>query len=235
MVIKINPEKILYPNVDKFGKYILKNKNNISHRNFAYEFGKLQQNYVKNQEKDQFCQEANLLADILMAEKEYDLAGIIISALCKLNEANPNHLEYFAQKGYYLSQMSGDYVHMMARLNDLRKTYTGCKERLYDYIQVLYKQEKCLKKLTKHYPETTTTFRTVTREIAPRENYERMLGYVQTEIGKLTRKKHPHDALRKLLSAQEIFRKNNNTNSINYIQFLINEIEKSLKTIDYEV
>lgn len=235
MVIKMNPERIMHPSINIFGKYILKNRNNISYRNFAYEFGKLQKSYIRNQEQDQFCKEANLLADILMTEKEFDFAGIILSALCKLNEKNPSLLEYFAQKGYHLSQINGDYVHMMARLNDLRKTYNGNKARLYDYIQVLYKQEKCLKKLTKNYPETSTTFRTINRTIAPQETYEQMLGYVQTEIGKLTRKKHPHDALRKLLSAQEIFKKRNNTDSLNYTQILINEIEKSLKPLDYEV
>ena len=230
MLIKTIPEKIIYPNIDTFGKYILKNKNQISHRSFAYHFSKLEQDYLNRQEEDLFCKESNELADNLLKEKELDFAGIIMSVLCKIKESQPQALEYFAKKGYNISETNGDIVHMMARLNDLRKTYIGCKERLYDYIQVLYKQEKCLKKLAKHYPETTATFRSVNREIAPRENYEQMLGYVQTEIGKLTRKKHPHDALRKLLSAQEIFTKHKNRESLKYIQRLIRETETAIKT-----
>ena len=55
-----------------------------------------------------------------------------------------------------------------------------------------------------------------------------MLAYVQTEIGKLTRKKHPNDAKRKLLSAREYFVENNNEQSVRYIDLLLGKIEKQL-------
>lgn len=233
MLIKTNPEKLLSQNINNFGKYILKNRNQITHKTFAHEFRKLEQDYVNRSETDLFCKESNQLIDTFLEKKELDFAGIIVSFLCKLSATKPRELEYFAQKGYNISKITGDYVHMMARLNDLRKTYIGCKDRLYDYIQVLYKQEKCLKKLTRNYPETASTFRSVTREVAPRETYEQMLGYVQTEIAKLTRRKHPNDALRKLLSAREIFQKHSNKESLAYIQRLIEETEKLLKLPEY--
>ena len=70
MLIKTIPEKIIYPNIDTFGKYILKNRNQISHRSFAYHFSKLEQDYLNRQEEDLFCKESNELADNLLKEKE---------------------------------------------------------------------------------------------------------------------------------------------------------------------
>jgi len=219
------PNRITFPGVNNFGDFILQNRKMVSHRVFAEEYGKLERYYIKHHEEDKFNKESNVLLERLLKEQELDFAGIVISILCKLNQSNPRYLEYFAQKGYNLSKIKGDYVHMMARLNDLRKLYIDCKERLFDYIQILYKQEKCLLQLTRNYPETSSNFRTVNRQIASREAYEHMLAFIQTEIAKLTRKKHPHHAIKKLISAQEIFRKNRNTRSLNYINGLIREIE----------
>lgn len=218
-------KKYTLPGVHNFGNFILENRKKVSPRVFADEFGKLKRDYVKYHEEDKFSKESNVLLDRLLKEQELDFAGIVISILCKLNQSNPRYLEYFAQKGYNLSKIKGDYVHMMARLNDLRKIYIDCEDRFFDYIQVLYKQEKCLQQLTQNYPETSTNFRTVTRQIAEKEAYERMLAYIQTEIGKLTRKKHPHHALKKLISAQKIFKKNRNTQSVDYINGLIRDIK----------
>ena len=77
---------------------------------------------------------------------------------------------------------------------------------MYDYIQVLYKQEKCLKELTNHYESAIASFQTVVKNAASRTDYENMLAYVQTEIGKLTRKKHQNAANGKKL--QEEYDKN---------------------------
>lgn len=60
--------------------------------------------------------------------------------------------------------------------------------------------------------------------LASRTDYENMLAYVQTEIGKLTRKKHPQDAYNKLINAREIFEKRGNYQSVGYIDMLISKI-----------
>ena len=43
------------------------------------------------------------------------------------------------------------------------------------------------------------------RNAAPQRDYKLMLAHVQTEIGKITKRKHPLDAKSKLISAREIF------------------------------
>lgn len=210
--------------LQRFSAFVLENPKQISPRMFADEFNKVQKVYLKERQRDLFCAEADVLAQKLMSSENHDFASIVISALCKITEFMPNQLEGFAKKGYEIAKLKGDYVHMMARLNNLRKVYQGDYNKLYDYVQVLYKQEKCLKELTNHYETAVGTYQTLVRKAASKNDYETMLAYVQTEIGKLTRKKHPQDALVKLLNAREIFEKRGNHQSVNYIDMLISKI-----------
>ena len=210
-----------------FSEFVLTNNKKFTPRVFSEEFGKVQRGFLAGNDRDVFCSEAGNFAEKLAAQNNNDFAGIIYSGLCKLTEFYPPVLEKYALKGYEAAKANGDYVHMMARLNDLRKIYMNKPDKLYDYIQVLYKQEKCLRQLARHYDTAVESFQTVSRKPAKKEDYEQMLGYVQTEIAKLTRKKHPNDAMRKLLSAKEIFEKSGNKPSIKYIDMLLRDIEKS--------
>ena len=219
---------VMAPTFERFSSFVLDNQSQISPRVFAQEFGKIQRHYMIEKQRDVFCLEADELAAKLVEQKNNDFAGIIMSALCKLTEFMPNQLEKFALKGYAIAKVNGDPVHMMARLNDLRKVYYRRPEKLYQYIQVLYKQEKCLKELTNHYETLSETHKTVTRRLAPKKDYEQMLAHVQTEIGKLTKKKHPYDAKRKLLSAREVFEARGNRQNVEYIDMLLREIDNSI-------
>lgn len=203
-----------------FSQFILENRNTITPRVFSQHYSK----FVKKMERDAFCSESEKLAETLCTTEGNNFAGIIYSTLCKLTEFFPNELENFALKGYEVAKANGDYVHMMARLNNLRKVYINRPDKLYNYIQVLYKQEKCLKQLTNHYDECMESYNSIIRNPATKEQYTDMLAHVQTEIAKLTRKKHPHDAMRKLLSAREIFYTQNDEKSLQYVDFLISEI-----------
>lgn len=183
---------------------------------------------MKAKQGDFFCTQADELAEKLIESSNNDFAGIIMSKLCKITEFLPDKLERFAKKGYAIAKSNGDYVHMMARLNNLRKVYQGRYDRLYDYIQVLYKQEKCLKEMTNHYDSAVGTYKSIVRNAASCREYENMLAYVQTEIGKLTRKKYPHDAQSKLLNARQIFEKRGNHQSVGYIDMLLDKISANL-------
>lgn len=216
--------KIL-PEFNSFSKFVLENQKQITPRVFSQEFIRFQRGCDAPLTRDMFCQQADDLALKLIEQKNKDLPGIIYSGLCKMTEAFPNQLERFALSGYKVAKSKRDYVHMMARLNDLRKVYTRRPDKLYDYIQVLYKQEKCLKQLTNHYDESVLAYQSVIRKPASKDDYRQMLAYVQTEIGKLTRKKHPDDALKKLLNAREIFVERGNKQSVSYVDMLISEIK----------
>ena len=203
-----------------FSEFILANQKTVS----PIEFSQKYCTFIRAMKRDEFCTESERLASALTKEKENRFTGIIYSALCKVTEFFPNELEKFALKGYEVAKSNGDYIHMMARLNDLRKVYSHRPEKLYDYIQTLYKQEKCLRQLTHHYEECIQGFKSIIRKPATLEQYENMLAYVQTEIAKLTKNKHPNDALNKLMSARHIFEQQGNTRSTQYIDMLISEI-----------
>lgn len=223
------------PDFSKFSEFVLKNQKMMTPKIFSQELGHIQRDFVAAKQRELFCKEADKLATELVASENGDFAGIIYSALTKLTEYFPKELEIYAKKGLAVAEANGDYVHVMARLNNLRKVYIDRPDKLYDYIQTLYAQEKCLKKLSKSYEATTETYKTVTRKVASKEDYEKMLAYVQTEIGKLTWKKHPHDAMRKLLNAKEIFLKRGDSpQSVDYIDLLVSKIE-SLPSFDKTV
>ena len=214
--------------LEQFSRFVFDNQNQISPRIFAEEFGKIERQYLIEKQKDLFCSEADRFAGQLAEHENNDFAGIIMSALCKLTQLFPEKQEPFAIKGYKIAKANGDPIHMMARLNDLRKIYYRRSEKLYQYIQVLYKQEKCLKELTKNYANAIKSYKSVTRQAAKQRDYEQMLAHVQTEIGKITKRKHSHDARAKLLSAREIFKQHGNTKNVKYINMLLSEIEAAI-------
>ena len=227
MITSLNKQVIAIV-FDKFGRIIADNGEHLTVTRFSKSFTNIKRSLLSFDSNDYFCYEADRLAIDLVKRKKNDFAGIIYSSLCKINEYIPRNLEKFAKKGYEVARENGDYVHMMARLNDLRKIYMNKPDKLYDYIQILYKQEKCLKQLTRHYEDSVASYRSIIRKPATKSEYLQMLAYVQTEIGKLTRRKHPNDAKRKLLSAREYFVQSNNEQSVKYIDLLIDKIEKQL-------
>lgn len=213
------------PDIKDFCKYVVANNKSVDKKFFAEELGKLRFLYERNNQGDYFCQQTDILADRLVAHNRLDFAGIIISTLCKVNEFIPCNLEYFAQKGYDISRMTGDYVHMVARLNDLRKLYNNQPNKLLNYLDVLYEQERCLKHITQYYDTSIKSYHTVHRKPAPKDTYEIMLAHIQTEIAKLTRRRYPQSAMSKLQSAVKIFEKNKSYESINYATLLMKKIE----------
>ena len=225
IIQRLLPQYTTLPSFDRFTGFVLGNQAQISPQIFAEEFGKIQKTYLISKQRDLFCSEADMLATKLVENKNNDFAGIVMSTLCKLTQFFPNKQEPFAIKGYNIAKSNGDYVHMMARLNDLRKIYYRRPDKLYNYVQVLYKQEKCLKELTNKYESAVGTFQTVKRKAATKKDYEQMLAHVQTEIGKITKRKHPHDAKAKLISAREIFAQRGNKKNVEYINMLLSEIE----------
>ena len=208
--------------LEQFSRFVFDNQNQISPRIFAEEFGKIERQYLIEKQKDLFCSEADRFAGQLAEHENNDFAGIIMSALCKLTQLFPEKQEPFAIKGYKIAKANGDPIHMMARLNDLRKIYYRRSEKLYKAL------EKCLKELTKNYANAIKSYKSVTRQAAKQRDYEQMLAHVQTEIGKITKRKHPHDARAKLLSAREIFKQHGNTKNVKYINMLLSEIEAAI-------
>lgn len=227
-MIKLLPLYKPISSVNELSELVLNKGQKMTFQAFADEFGVVKRSYLSKKQRDSFCAEADIFADKLFENNKNDFAGIIMSSLCKLTEFFPDKLEQFAQKGYKIAKANGDCVHMMARLNDLRKIYYRRPDKVNQYVQVLYKQEMCLKELSKNYDNAIASFKTINRKVALKKDYEQMLGHVQVEIGKLTKRKHPEQARSRLISAREIFDKRGNTKNVNYIDMLISEIDADM-------
>lgn len=224
-MIKVKPKiQQELPDIKYFCKYVADTRNNVSRRFFAGEFGRIKNAYLRNGQEDTFCFETDRLADRLMRNNNFDFVGIIMSALCKINENLPHNLEYFAKKGYAASCQNGDFIHAVARLNDLKRIYMGNPRKRAEYLQVLYKQEQFLQEMVQNYTGTVSSFCTIKRAAAPKDTYEQMLAYTKTEISKLTYRSNPREAMTKLNRAMQIFKKADNTHGWNYATLIVRNI-----------
>ncbi len=223
-------QKIQIPEVGRLADYVIQNNRHISPRFLSREFLTMQDRYA-DRYYDTFCHDAGVMAKCLEQGKNPELPGVIYSAMCKLTEFFPRKLEYFALKGYQVAERNGDFIHMMARLNDLKKVYKNKPDKLIQYIDVLYGQERCLKELCYNYDNAISTFRSVSRPPASRESYYLMLANTQTELAKLIRRKYPDQAKKKLLCARNIYSRDRiesperNRASIAYIDMNLRKIE----------
>lgn len=213
------------PVIDSFAKFVQANKRQISPSIFADEFGKIKKYYIKNNQQDLFCRESDTFAETLLQDQQNDFAGIIMSYLCKINEFIPERLECYAQKGLEIAKKNDDPIHIMARLNDLRKVYYRRYDKLRNYISVIKSQEKVLEELIVEYDMISQRHHTVSRKIAPKKDYELMLAHVRTEIGKLTKKYQPVEAKEKLIAAQATFKERGYNKNVEYINLLLSEIK----------
>jgi hypothetical protein len=226
---KIIPPMQALEEFSKFKNAVFKNSAQMTPVEFSKGYRDIQKNCLPSLKRDVFCREAEKFASELVENKSTDFAGIIMSSLCKLTDFYPQLQEGFAIKGYHIARANGDILHEMARLNDLRKIYYQKPDRVKDYIGVMYAQEGCLKQLVYNYDSAVSTYHSIQRTPASQKEYKTMLAFVQTELAKLTKRKHPVGAMNKLVNAREIFVENNNKQSVQYIDMLLGEIRMQLK------
>ena len=213
------------PDFRKFSKFIFSNQEKITPNFFATELRSIKNDYMLANERQLFCQRADRLAEQLESVQNRNFAGIVYSLLAKITEPFPKELEYYAYKGYKAAQRNNDPIHMLARLNDIRRLIYCQPARLHDYVNILFEQERCLKTITSSYDKVVGQFHTISRPQAPRKDYETMLAYIQTELSKLIWKKEPDLALKKLKSAQDIFRRTGEKGNREYITLLMCRIK----------
>ncbi len=214
--------------IRNFSNYLARKGQKISPQDFSEKFQLIQKKYLKSSERDAFLRESETLADTMVNREQYDFAGILLSKLCKLTRYIPEELEPFAYRGLEVAKRNNDPIHAMARLNDLRQVYFRVYDKFPQYIKVLFEQEKCLKNILGDYSRATESFRCLARKPAQKREYELMLAHVQTDIGKVTKRKSPVSAKEKLLEARDFFGKNGYSQHVEYIDMLLSEIECSL-------
>ena len=216
--------------VRNFSRYVLENRDAISNKTFAKHLCQLGSSYRKNQlTEDIFSREADMLADELFELNKFDFVSIIMSKLCKINRYRIDALEFFAKKGLSIAEIQGDYVHMVARLNDLRNIYFNNPAYKNEYIHVLRKEENYLKIITQSYDDAKKSFGTCGHKMAPLETYELMLAQIQADLAKYIKNCNPQEAKKKLTSALRLFNKHGVKKPVKYIAHIYVEILRKNK------
>lgn len=214
--------------MQNFSNYLEQKGHKVSPQDFAEKFRLIQKKYLKSNERDAFLRESEIFADKMLDKNQYDFAGILLSSLCKLTRYNPDELESFAYRGLELAKVNNDPIHAMARLNDLRQIYFRVYDKFPQYLKILFEQEKCLKQILNDYDGAQESFRSVVKKPASKQDYEMMLAHVQTDIGKVTKRKNPIFAQEMLLQAREFFERKGIERHVKYIDMLLGEIENLL-------
>ena len=213
-----------------FGDFVMKNRRTLTPRIFQKELFKMKELYLENNSRKWFCEEADNLAQQLHENGASDLSGVIYSTLVKLCELHPTHMQKYAMRGLEVARSQGDNVHIVARLNDMRKLYDRTPGKFHDYINVLYAEEHYLRKLAFNYDEAIKTYSTIERKPATKEEYTRLLAFIQTEIAKLTWRRHPVEALVRFVQARYIFRTSGDKQCyIDYTNKMVRQVRQFIK------
>ena len=216
--------------IKNFSRFVLENQDKITNKSFAKQFSRLGKSYGDiSATGDIFSREADMLADELFDMGNFDFVSIIMSTLCKTNKYRSDALEFFAKKGLSIAEIKGDYVHMVARLNDLRNIYFNNPEFKNEYIHVLRKEEKYLTIITQSYENAQKSFGTCGHKMAPLETYELMLAQIQADLAKYIKNCDPQEAKKKLTSALRLFNKYGVQKPVKYIAHIYVEILRKNK------
>ena len=100
----------------------------------------------------------------------------------------------------------------MARTADIRKVYQEIAPNSPEHLKWLREEVRSIRKVINHYEHSTKNYKSVSRDVRPKEFYEEMLG-----------------AMPVMLEAKEIFAKLNNEKALDFVNQLIKETEPKLK------
>ena len=214
-------------NFSKFSQFVKQHSQELTPRCFSEQFGYLENDFLHNGELDNFCINSKILIEESIKEKRKDLASIIISSLCKIVGLPDGKLEEFAKIGLQIASDNNDTIHMMGRLEDLRRLYFGKNNYFKQYLNTLFQEEKCLQHIIDNYREIRDNNKTIFRTIKPIISYKKMLAFIQIDIAKLTKNYHPKEAEQRLLSAKELLIGTNNAKTYKYIDMLLDKISNS--------
>ena len=213
---------------NKFSAYCLARRGHMTSRVFSYNLEKVKGSFCRWHQQDFFCEQASKLADDFCESGDFGYAGVIYSCIIKLCK-DRTLFEKIVRKAYQIAESQGDYIHMNARLNDLRRIYDSRPGKTRYHIDVLFKQEKCLEHLVHFYGQSVEHFRTISTRAADFDTYNLMLAYVRTTLAKLTWKNDPFEAKVRLLASRCVYKNCGDDKSVQYVNYLLKRIH------DFEV
>ena len=167
---------------------------------------KYERHYKREGLIQDYVQNAQRLADIFEKKGKIDFAGIIYSALMKFKTLPFDIRENLIKRGIEIAQMQKDAIHELGRVVDLKILYhENIETRRKDYIKTLLSEEKLLKRIVREYEICADGFKTVSKEMKPKDHYVCKLGLVKVDIAKQFINTNKKVALEKLKEAKKIF------------------------------
>lgn len=179
-------------------------------------------------ETDKLVKKTSLMAERIVGYGKLDFASVIYSFLLKTVK-NQKLIEDIAMKQLALAKRINDPIHIMARTADIRKIYQEISPKSPEHIKWMRAEIKSIRRVINHYEHSKNNYQTITRNPQPKEFYEKLLGTTLVDLGKILKQKEPKEALPLFEEAQEIFKKQDMKDSLNFTKVLIQETQEKLK------
>ncbi len=203
----------------------LKKKKELNYTEFSYKLKELGDVFIKNEEKDLMNSFSVRFAETLVGMKQYDLAGRVYSYLIKLNKGDSMTVESLATNALIIAKRQRDYVHVMARANDLKEIYKSIVPNTDKHLRALYDEKRALSAIVKEYEIIKNKKRNYKKQLKPKLNYEKKLAAIRFEIAKvLLSKKEYNAAKNELFEALEIYKSIGEGENSREIMKLIQEL-----------
>ena len=147
------------------------------------------------------------LAQTLFANGKMGLATIVCSRLIKFPNITFEQKEKYIKTGLEFSEMQGDKMHVLARLEDLHQLYDekGCDTQ--KVLKVMIKEERVLKDIVADFDCAVENFKTPYSKEKNVKNYEDLLATLQVDIAKILERRKPKKAEQRLRDAMQTFKK----------------------------
>lgn len=197
-------------------------------KDFSTDLYRFSSAFEKTPEADILVKKANQFAEKFTSNGNNNFAGVIYSFLLKVVK-NPKIVETLAVKQLAIAKRTNDPIHIMARTADIRKVYQEIAPNSPEHLKWLREEVRSIRKVINHYEHSTKNFKSVSRDVRPKEFYEEMLGFILVDVGKILKKQSPKEAMPVMLEAKEIFAKLNNEKALDFVNQLIKETESKLK------
>ncbi len=220
-----NPSQYL----DSFTSFItrtISRKQEVNPKTFSYTLHEIKDVFELQGEKQVFNKKAKRLAETLVSTKNNNLAGIVYSILIKLNQDDMRAVETFATNAFIIAKRLHDPIHIMARANDLKQIYKVTAPNKEKLVNVLYEEKRALSDICKNYDTIKNRYKTLSRELQPKEAYMGMLNGIRVEIAQALKDSDPKLARQELLKAQEYFGNIDSGKYSKKIALLLKEIDK---------
>lgn len=194
---------ILTGKFKQFGKATLQQKN-PDKTYIASQLSRYQKQYRRMGREDIYVSESLSLAENFSQVGMNDFTGIIYSGLIKIPSIPVELKEYIIKKAFEVANKSGDKVHALARIADLKILYKNEKSKK-KYVKTLFEEEKLLTEIVNNYSNTISGHRTVGRSVGEIKTYKFRLGASKTDLAKAHLRTNPELSRRKAEEATMIF------------------------------